>query len=195
MEELRGFRSWLTTSTDDRPPQVGAAFASACAERLLASTTTMLAPELERLARSAVDLAWLAAAGGPVEDSRLRGAAGRLSDSAVALGEEADPLVVSSLSLAAYAATAAAGAEPKAVDWASQVVFDVLDTATQDESPAGGMDAAAREADFAAFWAHPLVCVEVERERRDLADLLARGIRPEGIAELRRRAMKEPMLG
>jgi hypothetical protein len=113
----------------------------------------------------------------------------------VATDEGAVPLLVSTLSLASYAATAATGAEPRAVGWASQVVFEALDSATPDVPRPQVMDAVAREAHFVAYWSHPLVSAEVDRERLDLADLLAAASAPEAVAEVRRRAAQEPMLG
>ena len=194
MEDYRGFDSWLAASTARQPLGVGAAFASGCAERLLASTARSLSVEQFGLCRSALDMAWAAAAASQVDPVSVQEAADHLAETAVTLDESAVPLVVSTLALASYAASAATGTEPKAVAWASQVVFEALDTATLVARPQI-MDAAAREAWFSGFWQHWLVCQEVARERRDLDELVHASAAPEVVSDVRRRALLEPMLG
>jgi len=139
-------------------------------------------------------MAWAAAAGKQDDRGRVQEAADRLAETAVTLDEAAVPLVVGTLALASYAASAATGTEPTAVAWASQVVFDALDAATLVARPRI-MDAPARDAWFSAFWQHPLVCQEVDRERRDLDELMRASAFPEVVSEVRQRASREPMLG
>lgn len=180
-----------------RPP-ARAAFAAACAQRLLVSAQarqSVPAP-VEALAADGIQLAWQYALGARVEREQLSRSYEALA-SAATDDEDADApgagVRVNLLALSAYAVAAALDESADVLDWVNQRVLEVLDSDMEDARPSTTGDEAGRKIEFAWFWDRPEVQVEVQREERDLSEL-TRDASPSTVEQVRSRTLLEGML-
>jgi hypothetical protein len=195
---LASYDQALAAELRDLPKPASAAFAAACAERLLPAYLGYVRSSGRGdvgVVRAGLDLAWEVARAGGIGPSdpdlserieaAVRGCSELISDEPEAIGWQADAAVAAVV----YALQAAADSGPGAAAYAARQVTDALD----DHLLRSEIDATDPEADR-KVWEHPLVEAEVGRRAEDLAELRQADDWRRAVDSIRSRAVLHPAL-